>query len=88
MLRSGSSGDEVTKLQRRLLAAGYEPGEPDGVFGPKTEAAVRAFQESEDLDVDGICGPKTLDKLSAVINALTAQGGPAAAAKDDGPAPL
>jgi peptidoglycan hydrolase-like protein with peptidoglycan-binding domain len=63
MLRSGSSGDEVTKLQRRLFAAGYEPGGPDGLFGPKTEA-------------------------SPVINALTAQGGPAAAAGDDGPAPL
>ena len=88
MLRSGSRGDEVTKLQLRLAAAGYEPGEPDGAFGPKTEAAVRAFQGNEDLDVDGICGPKTLEKLSSVINALTSEGGPAATAEDDGPAPL
>ncbi len=88
MLRNGSTGNEVTKLQQRLIAAGYEPGEPDGVFGPKTEAAVRAFQEENDLDVDGICGPMTAEKLSAVINALTAQGAPVAADEDDGPAPL
>ena len=88
MLRSGSAGDEVTKLQQRLIAAGYAAGEPDGAFGPKTDSAVRAFQEANDLDVDGICGPETLEKLSSVINALTAQGGPAAATDEGGPVPL
>lgn len=63
MLRSGSRGDEVEALQRKLLAMGVNPGTADGVFGPKTEGAVRRFQEREALDVDGIAGPKTLAAL-------------------------
>ena len=64
MLRNGSSGDEVRQLQDDLALLGFDPGPVDGAFGPKTEAAVRAFQESiESLGADGIVGPKTAAAL-------------------------
>ena len=65
MLKSGSRGDDVTALQRLLKLRGADPGEIDGVFGPKTEAAVEAFQGKAGLDVDGIAGPKTMEALKA-----------------------
>ena len=64
MLRNGSSGDEVRQLQEDLALLGFDPGSADGAFGPNTEAAVRAFQESIDaLGADGIVGPKTAAAL-------------------------
>ena len=58
-LRKGNSGDEVAELQAMLNAKyGYDL-EVDGVFGAKTEAAVKAFQLAKGLTADGIVGPKT-----------------------------
>jgi peptidoglycan hydrolase-like protein with peptidoglycan-binding domain len=62
-LKEGSHGVAVRGLQRRLLAQGYDLGEIDGRFGPKTEAAVKRFQGDFGLEVDGIVGPKTWDRL-------------------------
>ncbi|KPV50907.1 hypothetical protein SE17_24225, partial [Kouleothrix aurantiaca] len=57
-------GDDVRIVQQRLLALGFsEVGEADGAFGPKTEAAVRAFQAASALEVDGIVGPQTWARL-------------------------
>ena len=53
LLRVGSRGPAVAKLQRRLAITA------DGVFGPITRAAVRAFQKRHGLLVDGIVGPQT-----------------------------
>ena len=56
-------GDDVKECQTKL--SGYSPGTIDGVFGKKTDAAVRAFQKAKGLVVDGIVGAKTwaaLDK--------------------------
>lgn len=53
MLRRGSRGDLVRHLQRIVGTT------PDGIFGPKTEQAVRIFQKRNNLVVDGIVGPKT-----------------------------
>ena len=61
-LRRGMRGEWVQTVQRRLDLT------PDGVFGPATEAAVRAFQRSRGLTPDGIVGPETwraLDKIAA-----------------------
>ena len=53
-------GDDVLMLQQRLLDLGYtEVGELDGIFGPKTEQAVKHFQEVNGLLVDGVVGPQT-----------------------------
>ena len=64
-LKEGSKGVAVRGLQRRLIEAGYEL-EIDGKFGPATEAAVKAYQEANGLDADGIVGPKTWDTLRGV----------------------
>jgi peptidoglycan hydrolase-like protein with peptidoglycan-binding domain len=63
MLRRGDAGREVRDLQSALLRAGFNPGPLDGIFGPRTEAAVRRFQEVESLETDGIAGPVTLASL-------------------------
>jgi peptidoglycan hydrolase-like protein with peptidoglycan-binding domain len=65
-LQEGSKGVAVRGLQRMLITRGFEPGEIDGRFGPKTEGAVRQFQSDQGLDVDGIVGPKTWDALRQV----------------------
>jgi peptidoglycan hydrolase-like protein with peptidoglycan-binding domain len=49
----------VRVLQRRLRAAGSNPGPIDGRFGPQTEAAVLRFQQASGLTVDGRVGPQT-----------------------------
>ena len=63
LLKMGSSGDSVKRLQRKLAAAGFTPGKIDGVFGPQTKAAVLAFQKSRGLVQDGIVGVKTWTAL-------------------------
>ena len=64
-LRSGDSRVAVRGLQRRLLALGYDVEEIDGHFGPQTEGAVKAFQKVSGLEVDGIVGPNTWERLRA-----------------------
>src|SRR5690606_17765463 len=59
MLRKGSRGTEVKKLQEQLNKLGYNCGKVDGIFGSRTESAVKAFQKDNGLVVDGIVGPKT-----------------------------
>lgn len=53
----------ILELQRALTKAGFNPGPIDGISGPKTRAAVRAFQQKHGLEADGIAGPKTMAKL-------------------------
>lgn len=63
MLKLGSRGDDVLKLQQRLREVGHSPGAPDGIFGENTRAAVVAFQRANGLTDDGVVGPMTLRKL-------------------------
>lgn len=63
MLRTGSRGDAVRKLQELLNAKGYTCGSVDGIFGSKTYAAVLAFQKANGLGADGIVGSLTWGKL-------------------------
>jgi len=61
-LRSGSQGRQVSLLQRMLNAQPLPPRPPlatDGLFGPKTHAGVRGFQQTHNLVADGIVGPNT-----------------------------
>ena len=57
ILKVGSSGTAVSKIQ-------YKVGEkPDGIFGKGTEANVKAWQEANGVDADGIVGPGTWQKM-------------------------
>src|SRR3712207_744141 len=55
--------DGVRAVQRRLGELGFRPGPVDGLFGPRTERAVLAFQRTHGLAVDGIVGPQTRTHL-------------------------
>ncbi len=55
----------VRGIQARLAALGFDPGPIDGIDGPKTDAAIRAFQAARGLAVDGIVGPQTRAALLA-----------------------
>ncbi len=57
------SFDERVELQRRLAAAGFDPGAADGRIGPNTIAAVRAFQRSIGAVPDGYASLGVLQKL-------------------------
>ena len=57
VLKKGSRGEEVKKLQRLLNLY------PDGIFGPLTEEAVKEFQKANGLTPDGVVGDKTWAKL-------------------------
>jgi peptidoglycan hydrolase-like protein with peptidoglycan-binding domain len=52
-------GDAVREAQQRLNRLGYNAGEVDGVYGPMTTSAVRAFQQRSGLKVDGVISPQT-----------------------------
>jgi N-acetylmuramoyl-L-alanine amidase len=64
LLKYGFRGHDVKELQQKLNAKGSYGLIADGIFGKKTEAAVRAFQDRNRLVVDGIAGPKTFEKLN------------------------
>jgi Putative peptidoglycan binding domain len=57
----------VRQLQEALAEAGFDAGPADGTFGEQTEAAVVAFQQANDLSVDGRVGPETAEALNQVL---------------------
>ncbi|MDO4743410.1 MAG: spore cortex-lytic enzyme [bacterium] len=59
----GSRGSEVTKIQTRLKNWGYYAGAVDGIYGTRTQAAVKKFQRANGLTADGVAGPRTLQAL-------------------------
>lgn len=58
-IRAGDQSPDVEEVQRILIEGGYYTGPIDGVYGPDTEAAVRAYQTAHGLEVDGVVGPHT-----------------------------
>ncbi len=64
-LSEGSTGEPVSRLQRALTAALGRTVDIDGIFGPLTSEAVRAYQSSRELPVDGLVGPQTWTALQA-----------------------
>ena len=57
-------GDDIRKLQEELNKFGYSCGNADGIFGSKTEKALKEFQRDNKLKVDGIFGPASLAALN------------------------
>ena len=68
VIQKGATGDDVVELQARLQNIGYYHGQIDGVFGWGTYWALRNFQESYGLPIDGLAGETTKRKLSNVSN--------------------
>ena len=54
----GDQGKEVAEIQAQLVEVGYDVS-ADGDFGPATKEAIKSFQKSQGLEVDGIVGPST-----------------------------
>lgn len=69
--KRGSRGTEVRNIQSRLSSWGYNPGSVDGIYGAKTEAAVKRFQKNNGLTPDGIAGPATLAKIGLPSNSTS-----------------
>ena len=69
-LEQGAKGDEVKKLQQKLFDMGYDIGTSgvDGIFGPKTQEALKKFQKDSKIKPTGIFDQKTFDKLGESIN--------------------
>jgi D-alanyl-D-alanine carboxypeptidase (penicillin-binding protein 5/6) len=61
--RKNLSTEQVLHVQGKLKSRHFDPGPVDGIFGPKTLHAVKAFQKAARLPDDGLVGPKTLAKL-------------------------
>lgn len=68
VLRRGSRGDMVRLLQQALEASGNSPGTIDGLFGTKTQAALRAFQRSARLPATGVANRDTWLAIAPFIN--------------------
>lgn len=75
LIKEGQKGDKVTQLQQQLKIIGYDPGTVDGDFGPKTKAAVVAFQTAMGVEADGIVGPITREAINQVIAKPTTKNG-------------
>lgn len=74
------AGDDVGELQRRLNELGFDSGRPDGVFGRRTDAALRDFQRSVGVQPDGTCGPETFRAFDRLVR--TVSGGSAATLRE------
>jgi N-acetylmuramoyl-L-alanine amidase len=73
-------GDDVATLQSRLVDMGFDCGRVDGIFGARTEAAIKEFQRSAGVVVDGLCGPATVMALMRLMR--TVSGGAPSALRD------
>jgi N-acetylmuramoyl-L-alanine amidase len=72
----GSQGESVEALQEVLSMLGYYTARVDGIFGPLTDKAVRAFQSASGLVPDGIVGPLTRSALQRAREVSRGKTGP------------
>ena len=68
ILEVGSRGDDVTKVQQRLIQYGYMSGTADGRYGEATRDAVIWFQQRNGLTVDGRVGAETAAALGVTLS--------------------
>lgn len=75
---SGGSGRTIdAAVQTQLRNAGFNPGASDGINGPRTQAAIKAFQSKNGLTPDGIVGPQTLAALQRATTSSRSAPSPA-----------
>lgn len=60
--------DKTKQVQLALKNAGFDPGPIDGKIGEKTRRAIRRFQKSKGLKVDGVVGKRTWEELNKYLN--------------------
>ena len=73
-LTQGASGTKVVELQNKLIAAGHRPaGGADGIFGPATATALKAFQKAKGLSQSGSVDASTAAALAAVSGGAAAE---------------
>lgn len=82
VLEVGSSGANVTKVQKKLIQFGYLDGEADGRYGEKTRDAVKWFQRRNGLSVDGRVGPATAAALGVTLSSSSSSSGSSAVSAD------
>jgi peptidoglycan hydrolase-like protein with peptidoglycan-binding domain len=71
---TGLSRDQILEVQQELLRKGYYSGPVDGIFGPKTERALREFQKDQQLPVTGQIGGLSRNQIREVQRALLRKG--------------
>lgn len=69
--KRGSTGSVVSQIQTKLKNWGYYAYAVDGVYGSRTETAVKAFQQKNGLKVDGLTGPATLAAMGIKSSSVT-----------------
>ena len=80
VLEVGSSGEDVKKVQQKLIQWGYLSGTADGRYGEKTRSAVLAFQRKNGLAADGRVGPGTAAAMGVTLSGSSSGGSVAASA--------
>lgn len=75
MVRPGARGSAVVEMQDKLRSHGFNPGASDGIYGPATGSALKAFQSHQGIAADGICGPITWNRLDRAAGASPAPTG-------------
>lgn len=68
VINADSPAERIKTLQQLLSAAGYGSVTVDGKLGPRTKAAIRAFQRTQGLKEDGIAGQQTMRRLESFYN--------------------
>ncbi|HQY62932.1 MAG: peptidoglycan-binding protein [Myxococcales bacterium] len=66
--------ESVAGLQTALVLLDVDSGEVDGILGPKTREAIKAFQAMAGLTADGVSGPQTRAALDAALTQLAETG--------------
>lgn len=72
--KRGSSGSVVSQIQTKLKNWGYYSYHVDGIYGSRTETAVKSFQKRNGLTVDGMAGPATLAAMGIQTNEASSSG--------------
>ena len=63
------SQEEIRQVQQKLSEMGHDPGPVDGIWGPRTQAAVKEFQQQKDIQATGQLDQKTLSELGVDVQA-------------------
>ena len=84
VLEVGSRGDDVVKVQKRLIQFDYLSGTADGKYGEETRNAVLRFQRNNGLTADGRVGPKTAAALGVTLSGSGSSSAKAASSSSTG----